>query len=466
MSLISMKFRLMALRTIVNVCRFLIAITFIFSGFVKANDPLGMVYKIEDYLTAFSIEGIPGMLVLAFAIMLAMAEFVIGVYLLFGISRGPIARLALTFMSVMTLFTVYIYIYNPVSDCGCFGDAVVLTNGETLVKNLILLAASFVILRWNRLQFRILSDNTEWLVSLFAVVYILGFSIYCELKLPVFDYRPYHVGADLREGKAMGADDMIPVYDVKIVYERDGELMELDVDADDPDSTWTYVETKRTLVKEGGKSDMSDFYIIDQEEDVDITEMVLDDEDYAFLLVAPLLEEADQSRLDLINEAYDYSLAYGYGFYCITASDSVAQEYWREHTGAEYDIYRGDERALKTVVRSNPGLVLLKDGKIVHKWSSWDFPDEYELFAPLEELHIGKIELVEARQKVIYVTLIFFLPLLVLTVLDRLAMKWAFYRMMKRKSRELNLEEIEKKLGLVEDNNNDIKTNNKSNSKI
>lgn len=459
-----MRFGLIALKIIVNVCRLLLAGTFIFSGFVKGNDPLGMVYKIEDYLTAFSIEGVPSMLVLSFAIMLAMAEFVIGVYLLFGISKGPVARLTLTFMSVMTLFTVYIFIYNPVSDCGCFGDAVVLSNGETLLKNIVLLGASIVVLRWKSLQIRLLSDNTEWIVSLYAIVYILGYSLYCHMRLPAFDYRPYHVGADLRVGTGMGADDMGPVYDVKIVYERDGEQMELDIDDEDPDSTWTYVETKRTLVKEAGKADMTDFYIIDQNQGVDITEMVLGESDYTFLLVAPLLEQADQSRIDLINESYDYSLAHGYGYYCITASDSAAQKFWIDHTGAEYDIYRGDERALKTVVRSNPGLVLLKDGKVVHKWSSWNLPDEYELCAPLEELSIGKIEVLEFRQKVMFVTIIFFLPLVVLTILDRLAMKWAFYRMMKRKSKELKLEEIEKKLGLMEENNNDINTNNKSNS--
>ncbi|MBO7645840.1 MAG: DoxX family membrane protein, partial [Prevotella sp.] len=117
--------------------RLLLALTFIFSGFVKAVDPMGTQYKLEDYATAVGLAGVfPEWVLLGCSIALAATEFVLGVLLLFAISRRVVTKVVLAFMTVMTLLTVWIYIYDPVEDCGCFGDAIVLTNGETLVKNM------------------------------------------------------------------------------------------------------------------------------------------------------------------------------------------------------------------------------------------------------------------------------------------------------------------------------------------
>ena len=111
-----------------NICRFLLAATFIFSGFVKANDPFGTTYKIEDYLSSFNISGLPETFILGCSILLALIEFGLGIYLFFGINRRFTSRLTLVFMSLMTLLTVYIAIANPVEDCGCFGDVLILNN--------------------------------------------------------------------------------------------------------------------------------------------------------------------------------------------------------------------------------------------------------------------------------------------------------------------------------------------------
>lgn len=454
------KTKLLLVKTTVNVCRFVLAATFVFSGFVKANDPMGMSYKLEDYLIAFGITGIPGSVMLVASVGLAFVEFMMGIFLLFGISRKPMSRLAVTFMSLMTLLTVYIFIFDPVADCGCFGDAVVLTNGETLLKNVVLLTASWVLLRWYRCQIRLIRENLDGVMTMFATLYILSYSIYCIVGLPVFDFRPYYVGADIRKGREV-SEDMRPQYEVRLVYEREGQRMEMDIDDDEPDSSWTYVETKRILLKEGGGSPVADFYIIDSEEE-DVTDDVLGEEGYSFLLVAPLLQNADEGCIDLINETYDYAVANGYGFYCITASDSVAQEHWTDHTGAEYLYYRGDERTLKTIVRANPGLVLIKDGKVVCKWGNYTMPDEYELSGRLEDIPAGKVETMEVRHKIVNIILWFLIPFVMFVLFDRIAMGWSFYRMMKRKSRELKLENIEKKLYINEIEKN---INNKFNIK-
>lgn len=448
----SKKAKDILLKIAVNVCRLTLALTFVFSGFVKANDPYGTAYKVTDYLNAWNIQ-LNETFALLGAVIFATIELVIGLYLFFGISRRPIARLTTIFMGGMTLLTVYIAITNPVSDCGCFGDAIILSNTETLLKNIVLMGAAVVLWRHHDLQIRFLSKNTEWIISIFSNIYALGLAGYCIVNLPVIDFRPYHIGADVRMGIKI-PEDQRPQFENRIVYERNGETQELGLDDDDPDSTWTYVETKRVMTKEGGKAIMGDFYITAQDGE-DLTSKIVEDEGYTFLLIAPLLESASQGFIGDINETYDYATEHGYAFYCVTASDSIVQKHWIDHTGAEYPICKGDERTLKTIVRSSPGLVLLKDGKIIKKCSTYTLPDEESLTAPLETLAFGQMDLTTTKRKIANILLMFILPLAVLTLLDRVAASWSFYRELKRKSKELQLEKLERTLGLEKAANKD-----------
>lgn len=453
----SQKAKDILLKITVNICRLVLASTFIFSGFVKANDPYGTAYKMTDYLNVWNIH-ITETFTLLGAVILATIELVIGLYLLFGISKRPIARITTVFMGVMTLFTIYIAIANPVTDCGCFGDAVILTNTETLLKNIILMGASIMLWRNYDKQIKFISKNTEWLISIFSNIYAVFLAGYSITHLPVFDFRPYHIGADIRKSVEI-PEDQRPEFENIIVYERNGEKLELGLDDDDPDSTWNYVETKRIMTKEGGKSLISDFYIIDKDGE-DIAQLILEEEGYNFLLIAPMLENANQGYIGDINAIYDYAKENGYGFYCITASDTTAQKYWTEHTGAEYEYFMGDERALKTIVRSNPGLVLLKDGKIITKRSTFDLPDEDILSDRLENIDFGKTDIVTFKRKIAYILLTFILPLLLLTVIDRLAAGWSFYRNIKRRSKDFQLENIERVLGLEKAEEKDTNNNN------
>lgn len=177
----------------VNVCRFLLAATFLFSGFVKANDLLGTVLKIDDYLNAWSFPTIPGLFLVMMAIALSFFEFTLGLYLFFGMRRKWVSRLTLAFMSVMTILTAYIYVANPVKDCGCFGDAIVLTNGQTLLKNIVLLGAAAMITRWYDQQVQIISKRFYWILSTILSLGIIVYALYCIYALPVIDFRPYKV---------------------------------------------------------------------------------------------------------------------------------------------------------------------------------------------------------------------------------------------------------------------------------
>lgn len=368
----------------------MLATLFIFSGFVKAVDPLGSFYKIQDYLAAFGIiSWFPTYLPLLFAIILSSAEFCVGVFLFFGVRRKIASTLALLLMSVMTPLTLYLALANPVSDCGCFGDAWVLTNWQTFGKNIVLLIAAIAVFRERKLMFRFVTLKIEWMVSLYTLLFVFALSFYCLEYLPVLDFRPYKIGADIKAGMEIPEGAKPSVFESRFVLEKDGRQQEFTLD-NYPDSTWTFVETRTVLKEKGYEPPIHDFSMISLGTGEDITDSVLTDKGYTFLLVAHRIEEADDSNIDLINEIYDYSVEHGYGFYALTSSPDEEIEMWRERTGAEYPFCQMDDITLKTIIRSNPGLLLIKDGTILNKWSDNQLPDEYVLNDSLDKLELGK----------------------------------------------------------------------------
>ena len=418
------------------VCRFVLAVVFIFSGFVKAIDPLGTQYKIQDYIDAFGWAGLfPDFVPFLASALLGMFEFCLGVYLFFGIRRIIAPRAVVAIMAVMTPLTFWLALDNPVSDCGCFGDAVVLSNWETFWKNVVLLAMSVVVLKWRKRLFPLVTTRFDWLIALYGFVYILCMTIYCYRELPVFDFRPYYVGADIRKGMEIPEGEELSKLETLFVMQKDGVKKEFTLD-NYPDSTWTFVDTRTVVKEQGYEPPIHDFSMINYEDGEDMTEQVLADKNYTFLLVAHQLGLADDSKIDLINELYDYSLEYGYAFYCLTSSSDEDIEEWRANTGAEYPFCLMDNITLKTMVRSNPGLILLKEGKVIRKWSVNNLPDEYQLAGALENLPIGHVDNQSYVRKTALVIAWFVFPLFLICLSD---LMWERYR----KKRQEWTEEIE-----------------------
>ena len=419
-----------AIGVITTVCRFVLAVVFIFSGFVKAIDPLGTQYKIQDYLDAFGWTGVfPEFVPFVASALLGMLEFCLGVYLFFGIRRIIAPRAVVAVMAVMTPLTFWLAWDNPVSDCGCFGDAVILTNWETFGKNVVLLAMSLVVLKWRRRLFPLVTTRFDWLIALYGFLYILCMTVYCYRHLPVFDFRPYYVGADIHQGMSIPEGEEPTEFETRFVLQKDGVEKEFTLE-NYPDSTWTFVDSKTVVKKQGYEPPIHDFSMIRYEDGEDITEQVLADEGYTFLLVAHQLGQANQSRMDLINELYDYCLEYGYAFYCLTSSSDEDILKWQEDTGAEYPFCLMDNITLKTMVRFNPGLMLLKKGTVVGKWSIIDIPDEYQLVGPLEQLPMGEANRPSFVYRLIGVLMWFAFPLFLMCMAD---LSWERYR----KKREL-----------------------------
>ncbi|MDE5947714.1 MAG: DoxX family protein [Prevotella sp.] len=420
------------LKRVIDFCRLLLGLTFTLSGFVKAIDPQGTQYKIEDYLEAWGLQAYAAdLLTLGASVALSAVEFWLGVCMLFAIRRRRTSRLMLVVMSVMTPLTLWLALTDPISDCGCFGDAVTLTNWQTFWKNVVLLLAAVAVARRPMGMTRVISRSNRWIVTNYAAVFILVLEAWSLYDLPLFDFRPYRVGTDIRAGMEIPEDAPMPQFETTFIMEKDGLRREFTLD-DYPDSTWTFVDSRTVQTAEGYVPPIHDFSIVRRTDGEDITDSILAAPGYTFLLVAPYLEQADDSRLDLINQVYDYAEDHGYGFFCLTASSDKSVRRWRIMTGAEYEFCTTDGTTLKTIVRSNPGLVLLKDGKVIRKWSHNILPDEYELDGPLDSIGLGYMPEKSATVKTLIVVAWFALPLLLLVLADRM---WAWTKWIKRKRR-------------------------------
>lgn len=424
-------------KTVVNLCRLLLAVVFILSGFVKAIDPLGTQYKIDDYLEAMHLSGLmSSTLTLSLSVLQSAVEFCLGIFLLFAIRRRFTTISVLVMMALMTPLTLWLAIANPIANCGCFGDAIVLSNWQTFAKNVMLLGAAIVVARWPEEMFRIVSESLQWIAVNYSAVFILATSVWCLYDLPLFDFRPYHVGANIQEGMAMPEGAAQPEFETTFILEKDGRRQEFGID-NYPDSTWTFVDSRTVMTKEGYVPPIHDFSITTPDGD-DITSQVLSDTSYVFLLVAPFLEHADDSRLDLINEVYEYAKQHGYAFYGLTSSSERAVSRWCDMTGADYEFCLTDGTTLKTIVRSNPGLVLLKHGTVVRKWSHNRLPElsEAEAQLPLEQLEIGHTSESSVSRTVSLILLWFVLPLMLLAIADRMWMWSRWVRRQKKKKEE------------------------------
>ena len=401
-------------------CRFLLGVVLVFSGFVKAVDPMGTSIKLEEYLDAFGMADIfYDWLILLAAMALAALEFAIGVYLTIGIRRKVASTVALILMSIMTPLTLYLWIADPVSDCGCFGDALVLTNAETFFKNLVLWGMAYVTFRWKRQMKRLITPKSDWLITLYTMLFGLMLSAYCLRHLPIIDFRPYRIGVNIPQAMTIPEGATPDRWESRFIMEKDGVRRTFTLE-NYPDSTWTHISTESVLKQNGYQPVLHDCSIQPMEDGEEITDSLLNAPGYTFFLIVPYIEKADDSNIDLINEIYDYCVEHQYGFIALTASPREEVEMWCERTGGEYPFGLMDDVTLKTMIRSNPGLILLKQGTIYNKWSNASLPDEYQLTDRLEHIPLGELQVRDDKQTLGYVLLWFMVPLSLITLLDAL----------------------------------------------
>ncbi|MFZ4454796.1 MAG: BT_3928 family protein [Bacteroidales bacterium] len=379
------------------ISRLLIGFTFIFSGFVKAIDPVGTAIKFEDYFAAFHLDFL-GHYGLMFAILLAAVEFLLGVNILLALSPKQSSIYVLILMSIMTPLTLYLALENPVSDCGCFGDALKLTNWETFSKNVVLLSATIFYFVERKKVAHLYHHKIHWIPSILAFVFALLISINSYNHLPHIDFLPYKIGANIPEEMKIPEGAPADEYATTFIYAKGNEKKEFTLtNYPANDTTWHFVEQKSKLIKKGFEPKIHDFSLTLKETGAEITDVVLQDTSFTFLLVSPKLNKAADAHIDLINDIYDFAKDNNYSFYAMTGSTDVEIMDWVNSTGAEYPFCFTDQTTLKTMIRANPGLVLIKSGTVVGKWNSVDIPNEEEMSKYLK--HVNQNELKKAAAK-------------------------------------------------------------------
>lgn len=347
-----------------------------YSGFVKGLDPLGSTYKFTDYFNAFSISGLSSASFI-FSMLLSSLEFIIGICILFKIKIKWASIGVLLFMCIFTPLTLIIAISNPVSDCGCFGDALKISNWDTFFKNIILLACSIFIFFEKKDIKSSYSQHQQHIWLLSSIVFISFIINYSYNHLPLIDFRPYSIGMNINEEmkipEGAATDEYRSIFKYKNI--KTGDIKEFDETNYPWQDTleWKYVDIRQEIVSEGYHTKINDFTLVHPFQG-DISEQILLNQGYSFLLISYDIGKYDTINQARINQLANYSQEHGHDFYCVTSSLEEATQNFAKNNNADYEFCNMDETQLKTIIRSNPGLLLLKNGTIINKWHSNDIP--------------------------------------------------------------------------------------------
>ena len=369
------------MRLVKNLCRIIVGIVFIYSGFVKGIDPLGSDYKFTDYFNAFGM-GWMNATTLFFSFALSLAEFLIGTALLFNLWVSRMAWGSLLFMAFFTPLTLVLALTNPVSDCGCFGDAMILTNWQTFWKNIILFLLAIMIFVYRKEYKSSLSLMGQFSFLTLAGAGMLCLSIYCYRHLPVLDFRPYAVGKNITEGMRLPEGAKPDQYEVTLKYKnkQTGEIRSFTEENYPWQDTlnWEYESSSERLVKKGYITPIHDL-VIEHPTLGNITEEILEDDNHTILAVAYNLNQSDTQYQPAINRLAEYACEKGIRFYGLTSSTERDIEAYKKRNHVPYEFCTADEIQLKTMIRSNPGVIILREGTILDKWAGKDVPDVKEL---------------------------------------------------------------------------------------
>jgi prepilin signal peptidase PulO-like enzyme (type II secretory pathway) len=369
-------------RYLLNIARWIVGIVFIFSGFVKGIDPWGFEYKLLDYFHSLGFEWLTWLATPA-SFILPLAEFLIGIGLLFGVAINISSFLGLLFMSFFTPLTFYIAIKNPVTDCGCFGDALVITNWQTFYKNIFLIILATVVFVYRKKITGLLPFSArQVLAGLITFGYI--FTVYWSFNHePIFDFRPYKVGVNIPEAMKIPEGAPTDVYKNSFSY-RNLKTNELKRFNDDnipwQDSlNWKFESMgESVLVSKGYTPPIHDFYI-QTTDGTDVADFFFEDDKFTFILVAYNLDKSSEKRQQDINYLAYWAKDAGYNFICLTSTTGQSLENFKKKYNPSYDFLFGDEITLKTIIRSNPGLLLTRKGTILAKWHYNDIPTVQEM---------------------------------------------------------------------------------------
>ncbi len=357
-------------RLLTTLMRLVVGGLFVFSGFTKAVDPWGTCYKITDYLNAMGMEQW-GNTALFLAVALAALEFMVGIAIVVGAYRRSSVVIALLMMAVMTPVTLWLAITDAVPDCGCFGDALHLSNWATFFKNVLLILGLIYLLMFNKSLRGVYGPAVHWMVMAVSFAMVMAVAYYGYFVQPLIDYRPYPVGTRLASMDAAGSEDENSEDDFIFIYSRDGVEQEFTIDSlPDEEDGWEYVTRYharrpqgKIIIQKGASP--SSIAIMDDEGN-DVTIDVLTRNRHMVLLLFPDLLQVGVVHSFALNELNDAALVADADVVALTPASAQEIEQWKDISMASYPIYNMDDSELKMIARGNPAVVYLEDGTI--KW--------------------------------------------------------------------------------------------------
>lgn len=399
----------------VELLRLAVGGIFLFSGFVKAIDPWGSVYKFGEYLSVFGFSEFDWILPFM-SFTLSTAEFMLGVFMVLGIYRRFTPFAMLLAMTVMLPLTGYLAITDAVPDCGCFGDAIVLGNWTTFFKNLLLVPAILYLCAFNRRVKNIYGFAVQWLVAFFSLTYALVVAFVGYYYQPMFDFRPYPVGSHISQQPA--ADGASDAANYQFVYEKDGNRATFTIDSL-PDDTWTFVDRKlRPGVRQSSAS--AEGVAITQA-DGDPADGVIRDSGEQLLFIFSDMKAVGISYTYLINEIYDYAESHGIDVVGLTSAGEEEIEEWNDLSMASYTLYTVDDSVLKMIARGNPAVVYLKDGRV--KWKRTLQSVSMELISSSREMADIAADF-DARKWLYGLTSTYIMAMVLLLIVNRTHLLW------------------------------------------
>lgn len=410
---------------LVALLRFLLGAVFIFSGFVKAIDPWGTVYKFNEYFTVLGLNDYIG-LTSFIAMVVIISEFCLGIMTFTGIYRRLAPSCILLMMIVMLPLTMYLAVTDAVHDCGCFGDAVYLSNNATFIKNVFITVAAIVLLIFNKRLINYYGVAVQWLIVVASMIYVATVAFIGYYNQPMIDFMGFKVGTEILSDATATGDN------IRFVYSDGAQERTFAIDSlPDDNSGWEFVRREEEL-NSGSPDDKPILSItVDGE---DITSEVIGEHANTMLVLFPQLDDVEISYTFAINELYQFAIDHNIGFVALTAGNDSIVNRWRDLSMASYDIYNVDDSILKQIARGNPAIVYIENGIIKWKSSMQSIPlDKFEKF-------VGSLAELTNEYKIDHLykyTFIFICFLIILLIINRTHRLPAINRFLERRYNKL-----------------------------
>ena len=349
----------------IHFCRILVGLLFIVSGFIKLNDPVGFSFKLEEYFSQGVLD-LPVFMpyALAISIFVVILEVILGVLLLLGFKKRITLWSLLGMIVFFTFLTFYSAYFNKVTDCGCFGDAIKLTPWESFTKDLVLLVLILILMAGTRYIKPLFSPKWNIGLVLLSLALCIGYANHVLNHLPVIDFRPYKIGANIQDGMTVPEDAPKAIFEYAWKFDVNGTEEIVVTNGEYPSVDGEFIEVETTEIQKGYEPPIHDFTI--EQGGVDQADQLLM-ENKLVMVVAYDLAKSELEAFEKVKSKAEEAQAKGYTVIGMSASSDELSGELKARYGLSFDFYFTDETTLKTIVRSNPAMLVLKKGTIQQK---------------------------------------------------------------------------------------------------